>query len=106
MVGLLQALCAAHPGDVVLVERRGQVGDALVAEVDEVLGHELRRAEVVHVHGVDAAVRDAVAEATMGTRRLSSRTLAVCVGVMAKMMPATREKSSVSSRWLSVRGFQ
>ena len=29
--------------------------------------------------------------ATMGTRRLSSRTLAVCVGVMAKMMPATRE---------------
>lgn len=45
-----------------LVERRGQVGDALVAEVDEVLGHELRRAEVIHVHGVDAAVRDAVAD--------------------------------------------
>jgi hypothetical protein len=29
--------------------------------------------------------------ATMGTRRLSSRTLAVWIGVMAKMMPATRE---------------
>ena len=65
-VGILQALCAAHPGDVVLVERRGQVGDALVAEVDEVLGHELRRAEVVHVHGVDAAVRDAVADGDDG----------------------------------------
>ena len=65
-VGLLQPFAAAHAGDVVLVERRGQVGDALVAEVDEVLGHELRRAEVVHVHGVDAAVRDAVADGDDG----------------------------------------
>lgn len=54
-VGLLQPFAAAHTGDVVLVERRGQVGDAFVAEVDEVLGHELRRAEVVHVHGVDGS---------------------------------------------------
>ena len=61
-VGLLQPFAAAHAGDVVLVECRGQVGDARVAEVDEVLGHELRRAEVVHVHGVDAAVRDAAAQ--------------------------------------------
>ena len=65
-VGLLQPFGAAHAGDVVLVERRGQVGDALVAEVDEVLGHELRRAEVVHVHGVDATVRDAVADGDDG----------------------------------------
>ena len=66
MVGLLQALCAAHPGDVVLVERRGQVGDALVAEADEVLGHELRRAEIVDVHGVDAEVNDPVADGDDG----------------------------------------
>lgn len=43
-----------------LVERCGQVGDALVAEVDEVLGHELRRAEVIDVYGVDAEVNDPV----------------------------------------------
>ena len=65
-VGLLQALCAAHAGDVVLVERRGQVGDALVAEADEVLGHELRCAEVIDVHGVDAEVNDPVADGDDG----------------------------------------
>ena len=88
-----------------LVERRGQVGDALVAEADEVLGHELRCAEVIDVHGVDAAVRDAVADGDDGHAAAQLAHLGR-LGVMAKMMPATREKSSVSSRWLSVRGFQ
>ena len=37
-----------------------------MAEADEVLGHELRRAEVIDVHGVDAEVNDPVADGDDG----------------------------------------